>query len=79
MEDSPTQRVAAELRAEMARQNRSRMDLADALGISHSAASRRFDGSISLDVDELYRVAVWLSVPVSRFLGDALPTPRAAS
>lgn len=65
----------------MARQNRTRVDLAAALGVSYTAATRRFDGTIPLDVSELDLLAAWLDVPVTRLLGHEtpLPAPRAAS
>ena len=78
---TPTaQRVAAEVRAEMARQHRSVRDLAAALDLSYSAASRRFNGEIALDMDDLHRVAAWLGLPPAALLAEsALPQPRAAS
>jgi energy-converting hydrogenase Eha subunit A len=59
--------VAAEVRAEMARQRVSQQPIADALGISRQALSRRMTGEIPFDVAELESIAGFLGVPVSRF------------
>lgn len=59
--------VAAEVRAEMARQHKGLGDLAQALDISRPTASRRLSGDAAWDVAELMQVALWLAVPVDRF------------
>lgn len=70
---SPTtfaQSVAAELRAEMARQRKSTTELASALNISQSSASRRFSGEQAMSLDEINAVAIWLKVPVTMFFAQ---------
>jgi len=73
--------AAGQLRAELARQRKSSSELAEALHLSQSAASRRLTGEISMDLDELSIIAAWLQVPVSSFMSsqatgaDAVPEP----
>jgi BetR domain. len=59
---------AGALRAEMARQHKTSQDLADVLSISQSSASRRMNGQVPIDLDEVYLVAQWLDVPLSTLL-----------
>lgn len=59
--------VAGEIRAEMARQRKTGVDLAHALHCSQQSASRRLTGQTPLTLDELAAIAEWLSVPVSVF------------
>lgn len=56
------EQVAAEVRAEMARQRISLTELADATSISPSTLRRRLDSVSPFDVDELDRVAGALGV-----------------
>jgi hypothetical protein len=70
----PHQWVAAEVRAEMARQRVSQQTLAGAVGISQAAISRRITGEVPFDVTELARVAEVLGVPAAQFL-DAGKSP----
>lgn len=60
--------VAAEVRAEMARQHKSQTTLALDLGVSQAFLSRRLSGGVPFDIDELDRIARVLEVPVTRFL-----------
>lgn len=65
----------------MARQRprKTSIDLAKALGISQSSASRRMTGETGLDLDELEAVAAWLNVPISSFLGTPEATVSTSS
>lgn len=62
-------RVAGEVRAELARQRKSASDLAAALGITPHTAGRRLSGETPFDVVELARVATWLGVAMADLLG----------
>ena len=62
--------IAANLRAEMARQRKTGKELALVLSVSQASASRRTTGETPLDVDELCSVAAWLDVPFSALLPD---------
>ncbi len=61
--------VAAEIRAELARQRRSGSWLARQLGQSQSSFSRRLVGDLPLDLSELERIAAVLDVPLAQLLG----------
>lgn len=50
-------------------------DLGAALGISQQSASRRMTGETPISLDELWRIAAWLKVPVNR-LTDAQEPAR---
>lgn len=65
---SLTLRVAAEVRAEVARQQLTHKQLADQLGISQPQMTKRLNGVLAMDTTELDRIAEILGVPVSRFL-----------
>jgi transcriptional regulator with XRE-family HTH domain len=60
--------VAAEMRAEMARQRKTVNDLASLLQVSQSAASRRYNGEVDISFDELAVVADWLRVEFTAWL-----------
>jgi hypothetical protein len=62
-------RVAGEVRAEMARQQRYGTWMAKQMGMTQSAWSRRVTGDLPFDIDQLDRIAAILDVPISRFLG----------
>lgn len=57
-----SQTLAAELRAEMARQQRRSGDLSEVLGLSQPAVSARLNGRQALTVDELVVIARWLDI-----------------
>lgn len=52
----------------MVRQGRSVLDLAVALGVGVEEAQGRYDGTRELSLEELRAVALWLAVPIARFL-----------
>lgn len=80
MSETPTERIAGEIRAEMARQQRSQRQLALALGYTQQAVSRRLAGHVAIDVDELDAIARFLGVSVARLMRfDALAAPSAYS
>ncbi|MFT3871577.1 MAG: hypothetical protein QM714_02855 [Nocardioides sp.] len=58
------QRVAAEIRAEMARQKRTGVQLAEVLQCSQQSVSRRLAEGQGLDLDELPLIAEWLGIDV---------------
>lgn len=63
------QRVAGALRAEMARQRKTGLDLAQLLNCSQSSASRRMTGEVTLDLDEVGAISEWLDIPIATLLG----------
>lgn len=64
-------RVAAEIRAEMARQHKLQRELAEALGLSQPQIGKRLRGTIPFDVAELQKAAEFLGVEPRRFLERA--------
>jgi hypothetical protein len=55
--------VAAELRAQMARQQRSIAELGEALGLrDRKSAKVRYDGTKSLTLEEVELAAAWLGI-----------------
>lgn len=72
-----TDRVAAEVRAGMARSRMTQTDLAEVLGLTQSVVSKRLRGKIAFSVDELEKVADALGVHPATLLGghDASPPP----
>jgi transcriptional regulator with XRE-family HTH domain len=70
MESLGTQ-VAANVRAEMARQRKRQADLGEVLGLTQGAVSKRMSGTVALDVDELGKIATFLGVDVAILIGAA--------
>lgn len=57
-----TNALAAEIRAEMARQNRTNIDLAAALYVHRVTASKIVNGRRPLNLEEVHTVAIWLGL-----------------
>lgn len=60
-------RIAAEVRAEMARKMKRRNELATLLGVSLPTASRLLNGQNPFTVKQLATVSNWLGVSTSHF------------
>jgi hypothetical protein len=65
--------IAANVRAEMARQQLEGKALALVIGKSNASTSDRLAGRIHFRVDELQRTAAWLGVTLDRLLEPAPP------
>ena len=65
-----TDHVAAEIRAEMARQRVTQVQVAAALRMSQPVVSRMLKGSRPLTLDFIEDVARVLNVPISQLVGD---------
>ena len=63
-------RVAASVRAEVARQNVLQSTLAARLGLSQRAVSRRVLGQVDFTAAELAHLAIVLAVPVADLFGE---------
>ena len=61
----------ARKRAECARRRITQHQLAESLGLSQMAVSRRLSGAVALDVNELYAVAQLLDITPAELIGDA--------
>lgn len=71
-QDEIAQSVAAEVRAQLARQRRSGRSIAKEIGYSQQSMSLRLTGKIPLNVVELTAIARILGVPVKALLPDDL-------
>jgi transcriptional regulator with XRE-family HTH domain len=71
--DSPSwaSQVAGAIRAEMAWQKRTGVDLAKHLGVAQPTISKRLNGETPFDLDEIERVAEWLGVAPSELIARA--------
>jgi transcriptional regulator with XRE-family HTH domain len=63
-------RVADSVRAEMARRKITQTELAESLGMTQPAISRRMSGAVPFDTEELGRIADLLGVPMSVLFGE---------
>lgn len=63
--------VAAEVRAELARQRLTQQRIVDKLGRSQAYWSRRVNGEEPFDLDDLASLAALLDVPIGRFIPPA--------
>jgi transcriptional regulator with XRE-family HTH domain len=72
--DAERRAIAAEIRAEMARQNMTQRQLAERVGIIQQALQLRLSGARSFRAEELAAVATALGVPVTQLLPAAQPT-----
>jgi transcriptional regulator with XRE-family HTH domain len=66
-----TQALAAEIRAEMARQRYTPTDLALAVGIHRVTASAVTNGRAPIDIERLDSIAAWLGVTAADLLDRA--------
>lgn len=68
---SLTARALAEIRAELGRQDLTRQQLAERLGVERMWVYYRLSGETSLRVDDVERIAAALGVPVTQLLPTA--------
>lgn len=76
---TPTDRVAATVRAELARHRKTQAGLARALGLQRTSIHRRITGEQAWRIDELHVVAGYLGVPVASLLGESTEQPGSAA
>lgn len=77
--NKPDPQVAASVRAELARANRTQQTLAAHLHLSQPAVSRRLSGDVSFSIDELVSIAEYLSVDVTLFVPQGRVAEMAAA
>jgi transcriptional regulator with XRE-family HTH domain len=75
---STDEKVAANVRAEMGRKKCNQVVLADRIGMTQQALSRRLAGQTPFTVDELSRVAAALDVLVTTLIDDPAITEASA-
>jgi transcriptional regulator with XRE-family HTH domain len=68
MDQSPAERTAGAVRAELARRRISGRKMAESLGWSPTTTARRLSGSSPFDIDELVAVADFLGIPLTALL-----------
>ena len=61
--------IAAEIRAELGRQDRRKGDLAEALGMSPASLSKRLSGDVPFTTTEIACCAIFLGVPLRQLIG----------
>ena len=71
MTQTITEQVAANVRVELARRRLGQVAVARTLGLSQAAVSRRLNGSVPLDVNELALIADLLGLTASDLLPAA--------
>jgi transcriptional regulator with XRE-family HTH domain len=71
MAQTRTERVAAVVRSEMARQLKTQVQLASAVDMTQQAVSRRLRGTTAFSLDELQAVAEFLGVPLVHFIDES--------
>ena len=54
--------VAGQVRAELARRNKTAADMAKELGCNQHTAGRRLNGSVPFTAAELVQIAAWLGI-----------------
>ena len=69
---SLNERARREIRAELARQQRSQASLARQLGWSRMYLSNRMSGAVAIDLGDLEAIAWGLGVPAQSFIRDHL-------
>jgi len=74
-DDRERKRIAAEVRAELARQQKTQRDVGDILGLPQQSILMRLKGRTPFRAEELAKLADAWDVPVSRFF----PEPEAVS
>ena len=72
MATTPSATTGANVRAEMARRGVSQTALAQTVGLSQTAISKRLRGATPFDVNELIAVAAALDVPLSALLSGVV-------
>ncbi|MBO3663696.1 hypothetical protein [Microbacterium stercoris] len=75
--DEVTAIVAADLRAELARQRRTAADLAHALDVTPHTVGRRLNGDVPFSMYELVLATRWLGIDLTDLVSRA--TQRAAA
>lgn len=70
MPESFSETVGATVRAEMARRKVTQQQVADVLGIAQTQVSRRLNGQVSFNVDELQAVAHLLGMSVQSLVAS---------
>lgn len=68
MPDKLKDAIAAEVRAEMARQNKTQRQLGEAIGLPQASVCKRLSGESPFRAHELVRVAAFLGQPITQLI-----------
>jgi transcriptional regulator with XRE-family HTH domain len=68
MPNDVRRQIAAEVRAALARHQKTQDDLAELLGIVQPSISARLTGNRSFRAEEIAAIAQWLDMPVSHLI-----------
>ena len=71
MNPTPTERVAATVRAELGRRSMSQLDLSARTGIQRSTLNRKVTGQTQITIADLFVIADALDVAPSYLIEDA--------
>lgn len=71
--------MAANVRAEVARQRVPQVRIAGSLGVTQSGVSKRLRGLVPFSIDELHAIACLLDVPLAVLLDGVDTTEQEAS
>lgn len=70
MRETPTDAVAANVRAEVARKRIRQTEIAERLGLNQQQVSRRLNGQVPISAAELRELAALLEVSAGDLLGE---------
>lgn len=62
--------ILSNIRAEMARHSKTQADIAELLGTTRQAVSRRLAGQVSFRIDELQKIADALDMSLANLVGE---------
>ncbi|MDQ1215707.1 helix-turn-helix domain-containing protein [Microbacterium arborescens] len=79
MADETAERLAAEVRAEMARQRRTAGQLAQVLSLTQATVGRRLNGLVPFNITELAATAEWLGLSATELVERAQGGVRAVA
>ena len=71
--------IAKEVRAEMARQDKTQDDMAVVLDVDQAAISLRLRGKRSFRAEELVKIAAWLGVSATKFIPETADLTEAVA
>lgn len=70
MPETPTELIATNVRAEVAKKRIRQTAIAERLGLNQQQVSRRLNGQVPLSAAELRELAAMLEVPAGTLLGE---------
>lgn len=65
-----TSQISAKIKANLAFQGKSQIQLAEALGLTRESLNRRLSGKTSWEIDEVMAVSTYLEMPFEDLMAD---------